>query len=188
MTNAMSKLYEDRDWLYDQYITQKKILKEIGKLCSVSHTTICNWLIKFNIKRRSVSEALKGIKRSEEFRKKISETMKGDKNPAWKGGKRINHDNYWMIWKPEHPRSNSIYVAEHILIVEKMLSRYLTPEERVHHINMNKLDNRLENLFVCKKGENMKAHKSYNKCCQKLMEDGGILKFDRELGEYYVLA
>lgn len=66
---------------------------------------------------------------------------------------------YYYIYNPKHP--NSIkrgYVAEHRLVAEKMIGRYLKENEVVHHINENKLDNRPENLKVMTAWEHMKLH------------------------------
>lgn len=90
---------------------------------------------------------------SEETKAKISAARKGksfgENNSRWKGGK-ISLGNYWYIYSPEHPfRTKLGYVAEHRLVMEKHLGRFLTKKEVVHHINGDILDNRIENLLLC---------------------------------------
>ena len=40
------------------------------------------------------------------------------------------------------------YILEHRFLVEMFMGRNLSKEEKVHHTNENKLDNRIENLVL----------------------------------------
>ena len=54
----MNKLYQNRDWLKEQYWNQQKSTSQIGRECNVCHSTILDWIKRFNISRRSNSEAI----------------------------------------------------------------------------------------------------------------------------------
>ncbi len=74
-------------------------------------------------------------------------TESGESNSNWRGGRTRHKRGYILLWAPEHPRTgNGSYVFEHVLVMEKMLGRYLLPGENVHHRNGVKDDNRPENL------------------------------------------
>lgn len=77
------KKYQDREWIYEQYIILKKNTTKIGKEINVTGATIRYWLKRFNIPIRTLNEAFKGRKRvfSEEHKKKISEANKGKTSP-----------------------------------------------------------------------------------------------------------
>lgn len=97
-----------------------------------------------------------------EARRKISESRKRyvrEKSPSWKSGKRLNHNGYVEVRKPEHHRARGNgYVFEHILVAENKLGREITKDEHVHHINEIKTDNRPENLQVMSHSEHSKIH------------------------------
>ena len=85
---------------------------------------------------------------------------KGEKNFKWKGGRYKSTQGYIFILKPEHPRANCRgYVAEHTLVAENGLGRFLLRKEEVHHINGDKTDNRFENFIVFpNRSEHTKFH------------------------------
>jgi len=67
----------------------------------------------------------------------------------------IGH-GYKQIWVPEHPKAVNGYVPEHRLVMEKKIGRRVHRNEDVHHINGDKLDNRVENLKLMKHSEHSK--------------------------------
>lgn len=75
----------------------------------------------------------------------------GPDHPMWKGGEWLTGPGYVrVIVAMDDPmavmRDSSGYVLKHRLVMARFLNRPLTSHETVHHINGDKLDNRLENL------------------------------------------
>lgn len=79
-----------------------------------------------------------------------------------KNGFKITQNGYKWIYKPDHPYVlDKIYVPMHRLVMEEKLGRYLTPNEIVHHIDSNKLNNKISNLLLCTQADHTKLHKPH---------------------------
>ncbi len=72
----------------------------------------------------------------------------GFNNVKFKGLRKVDAQGYIKIYIPKHPCSIDGRVLEHRYLVEQYINRYLTNEEVVHHINGNRTDNRLSNLYI----------------------------------------
>lgn len=95
---------------------------------------------------KHLSKITKNKPKSMEMIAKIS----GKNCYNWKGGCRVQHDGYKMLYNKKHPRSHGNgYVFEHILIMESYLGRALKPHEEIHHIDGHKDNNELTNLVLC---------------------------------------
>lgn len=101
--------------------------------------------------------------------------LKGNLNGSWLSDEKITRYGYRAKRLLDHPfRDEDDFVLEHRLIAEKYLlndensieidgKRYLKPEYVVHHINFDRLDNRVENLKVMTKSEHQSYHAKLNK-------------------------
>jgi len=158
------KKHKDKNWLYQKYWNEELSLTKIAKLLNVSYGTIRYRMKKFNIPRRTLSEAgkLQLVKGHP--------AKKGKDSPKWKGGRVLHEKGYILIYSPTHPRKDANnYVREHRLVMEKRLGRYLYPWEIVHHENGIKDDNKIGNL-------ELSPHGKHNTRVQEVYKENLFLK------------
>lgn len=93
---------------------------------------------------------------------------------------RVERSGYWYKIKIDHPRATSQgYVAEHVLVMEKSIGRYLTDDEVVHHKDRNRKNNKLSNLRLMLNRDHKSLHMSLNHverkvCTQEQRERASI--------------
>jgi len=78
---------------------------------------------------------------------------------VWKIEKVISKGSYNYVVVKGHPRATKHgYVLEHRIVTENHLSRLLNQDEKVHHINGNRKDNRIVNLEVYSDANHKREH------------------------------
>lgn len=133
--------YRDKQWLYDQYVSNKLFINDIARMCSVSHACILKWLIRHGIERRGQAR------------------RSGRDNPHWKGGTYISSQGYRFVMAKGHHRAiNGGYIPEQVLIAEKLLGRELIRDEVIHHIDGDRKNNDPSNLYLFTKKEHDDYH------------------------------
>jgi transposase-like protein len=100
----------------------------------------------------------------------------------------ISSDGRWMLQVPPGYQGRTYiggrYIFEHRYIMEQHLGRLLEPGEVVHHLNGNKLDNRLENLELIQGGSaHLKRHVEDSPLLQLVCSNCGA-EFSRRSAVY----
>ena len=121
-------------------------------------------------------------------RKKYQRWNLGVKShPKVEGNTYINTNGYSEVWLGTlRTQKPSGYYKEHRLLKEISLGRLLNKNELLHHVDGDKTNNKLKNLYIC---TSHKHHQNIHSQLERLSMDLvklGIFKFDHEKGQYYI--
>lgn len=126
MARAEYHLHIDRvrHMIEVEKLTQDEVARRLGK----NRTTIQRWCYRSGLETQRTGP------------------RNGELHPDWKGGRKLV-GRYWYVYRPDHPMATKQrYVAEHRLVMEQTIGRYLERHEVVHHIDGNPLNNAPSNL------------------------------------------
>lgn len=146
------------------FYKQRLTTKEICEHFNVTKSSIGSIRRRYNLPPRGwANHPFLNKHHSKETKNKISIKLKGKrvkaKNPNWRGGFYINTCGYKLIYSDELRAIGKYpYILEHRFNVEKHIGRKLFNFEVIHHINGNKIDNRIENLVLTNKSLHAKLH------------------------------
>lgn len=131
-------------------------------------------------KSRNYSKSNKINMKNKETRVKISKSSKlwWSKELERLRGRIKTKDGYILIKDHKHPNKDSNnYVQEHVKIMSKHIKRSLLLGEIIHHIDLDKTNNNINNLYLCKnRSEHAKIHWSVNKLVKYFIKNK-ILQF-----------
>jgi ribosomal protein L37AE/L43A len=82
-----------------------------------------------------------------------------EKKNMWTYNQVVDNNGYLYAMCPQHPKAlKNGYIYLHRLIVENYLGRLLKDDEVIHHKDLNKKNNSLDNLLVLSPSEHSKLH------------------------------
>ena len=164
----VKRILPDDNKLIDLYVNEKKSCKEICRMYGLSIKSSSN--IGYRLKNLGV-----------QIRKDA-----GENHHNWKGGVISKGCGYIGIWQPSHPRAdNQGYVYAHTLVYEKEKGILPSKNEVIHHIDMDKKNNSIENLYLCNHKQHIQIHRSLEYLVKELLDEN-IIKFQN--GRYELIS
>jgi len=101
----------------------------------------------------------------------------GPDHPLWRGGTcLINGYAYELDYNSPKPAGGFSHRAVHVKLMEREIGRKIVLGEVVHHLNSDRLDNRLENLVLMTNKEHRAVHNFYGSEYQREHEAAGDLR------------
>lgn len=165
--------------LVKNWVTVIGCHKGKSRLCEVA-TRICDRCgVQEEARLRTLLNNRRDRHEDKDYCYKCAQSMRvkptGPNYAKWKHGKTCNGYSRVTI--------NKKRILEHVHVMQEHLGRQLIAGETVHHIDMNKLNNTLNNLYLFNsQAEHQKCHISMEKCGFSLL--GEKIWFDWEKKEY----
>ena len=154
----------------------------IKKTCSKKCLSLAIKRRRIGTKHSNKTKLLIGKKSKEKWTPKYCKRLR----LKYIGSKTKDACGYIDIKNYNHPhRNNHDRVPEHRLVVEKKIGRYLKKDEIVHHIDFNRSNNNINNLYLYKNhSDHFKGHSTINNLISVLMKRK-IIKFKN--GKYELI-
>lgn len=86
---------------------------------------------------------------------------------------------------PGKKNQTTVHIREHIKVIQDNIGRKLFPDEVIHHIDGNKLNNELSNLDICSKQQHNACHAASESIIFELYKRG-IVGYDENNKRYYL--
>lgn len=162
----------------EKYNGRKIVLLECD-VCGKEHTRRLDGVNESRKKRGKNID----VCRSCSFLPKYRNCSYGKQRYNWKGGKYTHAAGYEMLLTYPEKKGAARYEFVHVLNVQEKFGRKLYRKESVHHINCNKKNNDIDNLFLCNnEREHQKLHVSMKKCGYKILDK--YIYFNRSEKKY----
>lgn len=180
-------MYRNKEWLKKKYIDEGLSTGKIGKLCGVDAKTIWSWMKKYNIPCRERHIRKRAIKICPICGKGF-EVFWHDRNKTIHCSNKcriyaLHRNNVKNVINGEFYVNSRGYISKfgsgtqgyHIDIIEKIIGRKTKKNECVHHINLDKQDNNIENLLLSTNSKHQKLHGQLNEISSQLIKNGTII-------------
>lgn len=160
--------------------------EEIGKIIRVCD--ICGDRSKINTTSLQYSRKYRHRQRdlciscgTKEFYR-INPPPVGSQSPRWKGGL---SNGYQIVYWRDTKTGEAKKEREHRLVMQKEIRRDLVKGEVVHHLDMNKVNNNVSNLSLCRdEHQHQCLHSSLEQCGFDFLEE--LIWFDCDIGRYVI--
>lgn len=140
-----------REWLEQMYVVEELSTTDLSKITGYSPSHVRRLLERFGIKKRTRTEGLQTEGSRLKRKDSMSGKLVGELNPAFIRG-------YWASAGHYYKSERGRCIPVHRQVAERLAGRQLDPDEVVHHINGNGMDNRPENLRIMTRSQHSTIH------------------------------